>query len=216
MQNVRGNLLVVLACLLVAIVIEARLPTRSGGNAVAADETLDSLPYQLGPFTGRDAHSRDVEGYPGEIHRDYSQAQGSSIEVLAFSTPVNTHGPEDCLPYLGWSIIDRDHRKLQANPAIALETVIAVPDNPSARPLACGFYWRRNKRGTANLLIGWLQQRWATITQSLQEAQFVSICTTLDDLRQARPAAEQVYQFANLLEPYFQRSSAPAVRSEIR
>jgi hypothetical protein len=216
MQNFRGNLLIVLGCLLVAIVIKAKLPIRSGENAAAADETLESLPYQLGPFTAKETHSNEGKGYPGEIHRVYSQAQGSSIEVLAFPTPVNTHAPEDCLLYRGWSIIDRNRRKLQANPAIALETVIAVPNNASERPLACSFYWRRNKRATGNFLITWLQQRWATITQSLQDAELVRVCTTLDDLRQAGPAVERVYQFTNNLEPYFHRSSARAAQSVVK
>jgi hypothetical protein len=48
-----------------------------------------------------------------------------------------------------------------------------------------------------NFLIAWLQQRWATVTQSLQNAELVSICTAADDVRQAGPAAERVYEFAN-------------------
>lgn len=209
MQKLRANLLVVLGCLLAAILIKAKLPVSSAVNEVPADETLALLPYHLGPYTGREAHGKDVNSYPGEVHRVYSQAQGTPIELLAYSTPLSAHGPANCLPYLGWSIIDRERRDLQVNPAIELQTVVAVPDNPWRRPLVCGYYWRRNNRATTNFLVAWLQQRWAAITQSMQDAELVSICTSVDDVRQAGPASERVYEFANDLEPYFQRSSAP-------
>lgn len=191
------------------MLIEAKLPGRPGRTPGSAEETLAALPYNVGGYSGREAHGADVRGYLGEVHRIYERAHSNSIEVLAFSTPVNVHGPENCLPYMGWSLIDRERRALHVNPAIELQTVVAASDNPSERPRVCGYYWRRNHRASANLFITWLQQRWATITQSLQDAELVSICTTVDDVRQAGPASERVYEFANDLEPYFHRSSAP-------
>ncbi len=208
MQKFRTNLLVILSCFLVAILIKAKLPANSGQPAAPTNETLASLPYQVGPYSGTEAHGEDIKGYVGEVHRIYRQSQKNPIELLAFSTPVNVHGPENCLPYLGWSLIGRERRKLHANPAIELQTVIAVSDNSSEHPIACGFYWRRHNRATANLFIDWLQQRWATITQSMQDAELVSICTQMDDLHQAGSANERIYEFANDIEPYFYRSSA--------
>ena len=206
MQDFRRNLVVVLSCLLAAAVIEAKLPIKSGARELPAEETLASLPYQFGPFSGREA---DTKADPREIHRFYSEAQGKPIELLAYSTSVGAHGPGNCLPYLGWSIIDREHRDLQVNSTIDLQTVVAVSDKPSERPLVCGYYWRRNNRATADFFVAWLQQRWATFTQSLQDAELVSICTNVDDVRQASPAMNRVYEFANDLEPYFQQRPAP-------
>jgi hypothetical protein len=209
MQKLRTNLLVVLGCLLAAILIRAKLPESSGANEVPADERLALLPYHLGPYTGREAHGEDGNGYPGEVHRIYSLGPGHPIELLAYSTSVGAHGPENCLPYLGWSLVSREQRNLEANPAIKLQTVLAVSDKPSEHPLVCGYYWRRSNRASVNFLAVWLQQRWAIITQSMQDAELVSICTNVDDVRQAGPAMERVHEFANDLEPYFRRSSAP-------
>lgn len=207
MQNGRANLVVVLTCLAVAMVVEAKFPTSYAERAAPGHDALTSLPYQLGPFSGREAHGRDIRGYPGEIHRLYRQAGANAIELIAAPTADN-HAPENCLPYMGWSIIERGHRTLQANPAIELQTIVAVSDNPSENPLACGYYWRRNHWTASNFLIAWLQQRWATVTQSLQDAELVSICTNVGDVRQADPAIERVYKFANDLEPYFHGPSA--------
>jgi len=215
MHNFRGNLLIVVGCLLAAIVVAAELPATSG-QYTSADESLASLPYRLGPFTGREAHGAATKGYPGELHRIYSQARGTPIELLAYPAPPSQHGPENCLPYLGWSIIERKRQTLQANPQIELQTIVAVSENSPQHPLVCGFYWRRNDRATANLLNTWLQQRWATITQSLQDAQVVSVCTSINDLQQAAAASKQVYQFTNDLEPFFQPNSPRLVGSLLR
>ena len=211
MQKSNANLVIILSCLAVAMVVEAKLPASYTERAAPDREALISLPYHLGPFTGREAHGRDVKGYPGEIHRLYRQAGANAIELIAAPT-ADHHAPENCLPYMGWSIIERGHRTLEANPAIELQTIVAVSDNPSDHPLACGFYWRRNNRAMDNLLTNWLQ-RWATVTQSVQDAELVSICTATDDVRQAGPASERVYEFANDLEPYFHRGSERLVRS---
>ena len=216
MHNFRGNLLIVVGCLLAAIVVEAKLPAGSGRVPAAADESLASLPYHFGPFSGREAHGPATKGYPSELHRIYSQAQGTPIELLAYPAPLSQHGPENCLPYLGWSIIERKGQMLQANPEVELQTLVAVSDNSSQHLLVCGFYWRRNDRATANLLTNWLQQRWATITQPLQDAQVVSVCTSINDLQQAAAASKQVYQFTNDLEPFFQPSSPRLVGSLLR
>ena len=213
MHNFRGNLLIIVGCLLAAIVVEAKLPAASGQSPAAADESLSSLPYRLGPFTGREAHGAGTKGYPGELHRIYRQAQGTPIELLAYPTPLSQHGPENCLPYLGWSIIERNRQMLRANPEVELQTIVVVSDNSPQHPLVCGFYWRRNNRATSNLLNTWLQQRWAAITQSPQDAELVNLCTSINDLQQAGAATQQVYEFANDLEPFFQRSSPRLLES---
>ena len=210
MQNGRANLVIVLSCLAAAMVVEAKLPTRYVERPARGRDV--SLPYHVGPFTGREAHGPDVKGYPGEIHRVYRQEGANAIELIAAPTADN-HAPENCLPYMGWSIIERGHRTLQANRAIELQTIVAVSDNPSERPLACAFYWRRNNHAADNFLVDWLQQRWATVTQSLQNAELVSVCTGMDDIRHAGPASERVYEFVNDLEPYFHRRSARLVGS---
>jgi EpsI family protein len=209
MQKLCGNLLnlfIVVICLSLAMLIQAKLSGGSGQPSASAEETLEGLPYKVGGYTGREAHAADIKGYPGELHRIYEPAQGNSIELLAFSTPVNVHGPENCLPYMGWSLIDRERRNLQVNPAIELQTVVAASDDPAEHPLVCGYYWRRNRRAKSNLFVIWLQQRWATLTRSLQDAELVSICTNVGDVRQAGPAIERVQEFANDLEPYFHRA----------
>ncbi|HKU22630.1 MAG TPA: exosortase-associated EpsI family protein [Terriglobales bacterium] len=206
MRNFRGNMLMLVGCLLAGIVVQAILPARVGQFRAPADERLASLPYHFGRFAGREAHGAGIKGYPGELHRIYHQADGSSIELLAYPAPLSEHGPQNCLPYLGWSIIERKRQVLQANPRIELQTVVAVSDNPARHPLVCGFYWRKRNRATANLLTIWLQQRWATITQSLQDAELVNVCASISGLQKAGAAAQQVYEFANDLEPFFQPS----------
>lgn len=213
MRNFRGNLLMIAGCLLAAIVVEANLPASSGHPPAAGDQTLASLPYHLGTFTGREAHGAGIKGYPGELHRIYRQAHGAAIELLAYPAPLSQHGPENCLPYLGWTLIERKRQMLQANPKVELQTIVAVSDNPPRHFLVCGFYWRRRNRATASLLTVWLQQRWATLTQSLQDAELVNVCASINDLQQAGAAAEQVYRFANDLEPFFQRRSPLLVES---
>ncbi|HTM89914.1 MAG TPA: exosortase-associated EpsI family protein [Terriglobales bacterium] len=212
MQKSNTNLVIVLSCLAVAMLVEAKLPTSYAKRVAPDREALLSLPYHLGPFTGREAHGRDVKGYPGEIHRLYRQAGANAIELIAAPT-ANNHAPENCLPYMGWSIIERRYRTLEANPGIELQAIVAVSDNPTDHPLACGFYWRRNNRTADNYLSDWLRQRWATVTQSPENAELISICTAADDVHQAGPASERVYKFANDLEPYFHRSSERLVRS---
>ncbi len=212
MHDGRANLLVVLTCLGAAMLVEANLPTSYAERAAPGHDAFVSLPYQLGPFHGREAHGRDIRGYPGEIHRLYRQSGANVIELIAAPTADN-HAPENCLPYMGWSVIERGHRTLQANPAIELQTIVAVSDNPSDHPLACGYYWRRNHRATSNFVIAWLQQRWATVTQSLEDAELVSVCTSMDDVRQAGTASEQIYKFATDLEPYFHHTSPPTIGS---
>ena len=207
MQNDRRNIAIVLSCLFCAVLIEAKLPT-SSKPIPAADGPFLSLPYQIGPYTGREAHPPELKGYPGEIHRIYRQGQASPVELLVFPTAIN-HPPEHCFPYLGWTIIDRGRRHLQANPAVELQTLVAVPDDSaSEHPLACGFYWRRNNTAGANILREWLQQRWSTITEAAQGGAVVSICTTLNDVRQAEPGKQRVYEFATELEPFFRATSA--------
>ncbi|HSB74108.1 MAG TPA: exosortase-associated EpsI family protein [Terriglobales bacterium] len=215
MQDFRRNLVVILACLMVAIAIEAGLPAVPPSHLLPADASLASLPYEIGPFIGREAHGPEVGGFPGELHRIY-QAQGNPVELLAFPAAVNEHGPENCLPYLGWSIIARQRRTLQANPAIELQTVIAISSNPAQRPLACGYYWRRNNAAAGSLLASWLQQRWATVTQSLQGAELVTVCTPASDIRRPQPALQRVYEFANSLEPYFQSDPPRVLLSRAR
>src|SRR5579872_4412702 len=109
MQKGRANLVAILSCLAVAMMVEARLPTSCAERAAPGHDAPISVPYQLGPFTGREAHGRDVKGYPGEIHRLYRQAGANAIELIAAPTADN-HAPENCLPYMGWSIIERGHR----------------------------------------------------------------------------------------------------------
>lgn len=205
----------IVSCLAVAVAIEANLPAGYDQHAAPGHDSLTSLPYHLGGFDGREAHSKDIKGYPGEIHRLYRQAGANTIELIAAPT-ANNHAPENCLPYMGWSIIESGHRALQANPAIELQTMVAVSDNPSEPPLACAFYLRRNNRATENPLAQWLQQRWATVTESSQTAELVSLCTRMDDVRQAAPAVERVYAFANDLEPYFRETSTRLMESATR
>lgn len=212
MQNRHANLVAILSCLAVAVALEAKLPTSYAEPAAPGHDTLISLPYHLGWFSGREAHGRDIRGYPGEIHRLYRQAGANAIELIAAPTADN-HASENCLPYMGWSIIERGRHTLEANPAIELQTIIAVSDNPSQRPLACAFYWRRNNRAMDNFLTDWLQLRWATVTRSSEDAELVSVCTRMEDIRNAGPASERVYGFANDLEPYFHHSSPPTVGS---
>lgn len=213
MRSFHANLVVIVAGLLLAIALQTSLPRAAAGDSAPAPASLAALPYQLGPFCGREAHGPEVKGFPGELHRIY-QMQNSPIEVLAFPAPLSEHSPEDCLPYLGWSIIARRRQALQANPAIELQIVVAVSANPSDSPRACGFYWRRKNAATANLLVSWLQQRWATVTQSLQNAELVTVCTPVEDIRHPQPAIERVYRFTNALEPYFHAS--PAMESRAR
>lgn len=215
MQNRHANLVAILSCLAVGVVLEAKLPTSYAGRAAPGHDTLISLPYHLGPFSGREAHGRDIRGYPGEIHRLYRQAGANAIELIAAPT-ADHHAPENCLPYMGWSIIERGHRTLKANAAIELHTIIAISDNPSQRPLACAFYWRRNNRAMDNFLTDWLQQRWATVRRSAEDAELVSVCTNMEDIRDAGPASERVYEFANDLERYFRPTSTRLVGSVIR
>lgn len=209
MRKLYGNLLVVLFFLLIGILLQARLPVTPAEPSPAA-ESLASLPYHLGSFAGREAHSPEIVGYRGETHRIYRQPQGVPIELLAFPAPLNVHDPETCLPYLGWTIVSRASGKLAANPVVELETVIAVPPDPSQPPLACGYYWRRNQAASANLAHRWLDVRWASVTRSLDAAELVSLCTTVDDIRHPQPALLRLNALANLLEPYFRPGLSPA------
>lgn len=67
-----------------------------------------------------------------------------------------------------------------------------------------------------NFLADWLQQRWTTVTRSAEDAELVSVCTSMEDIRSAGPASERVYEFANDLEPYFRSTSTRLVGSVIR
>jgi hypothetical protein len=215
MQNHRANFLIIAGCLAVAAAIEANLPAGLEQPAARVRDARISLPYHLGPYSGREAHGQDIRGYPGEIHRLYRQAGANAIELIAAPT-ANHHAPENCLPYMGWSIIQRGHRTLQSNPAIELQTVVAVSDNASEQPRACAYYWRRDNRATDNLLAQWLQQRRAAVTQSFENAELVSACTSMEDVRQAASALERVYNFANDFEPYFEDPTARLVGSATR
>ena len=199
MQSFNGNLVAVLSCLFIVIAVKAKLPIRPEPR-ISAQERLALLPYQIGPYTGRETAAKPDAS---EIDRFYSNGRSYPIEVAVSSGPFGTHSPEICLPYHGWSLVDHGRRKLESNPEIELQTVVAVSRDTSQHPLACGFYWRGKNAGTENFLADYIQQRWSTITQSMQNSELVTICTSMDDIRQAGAATGRVYQFANDLGPHF-------------
>lgn len=91
--------------------------TRAAGSETAVErESLTTLPYEIGPWRGREAtpFTGDVVaqlGVDDYIHRSYTAAEGPPIGLYAGyygsqRQGDTIHSPQNCLPGAGWRPIE--------------------------------------------------------------------------------------------------------------
>lgn len=113
----RTRIVLVLVCLLASFAVVNWM--RAGFNQVADEPTinLSAIPYQLGPWQGRDTplteETKEAVHGDGMINRSYQNSEGVRVSVhvaawvnheLLVSAP---HHPEICYPAAGWSEAER-------------------------------------------------------------------------------------------------------------
>jgi len=101
---------------LLMIAVTGGLAQASRGQGPARPAHLDSLPYQVSEWSGRDAAPPDAEtlrilAADSYLNRSYAGASGTPIDLyIAYydrqRPGVSIHSPLHCLPGTGWEPLD--------------------------------------------------------------------------------------------------------------